>query len=179
MTYKHGDWYVKPANEAEAREIVERAVASGAYNKYLFAGGGMEYWCYGVRHGLVFYGSEDEWVDATQHTIAKVRELFPLPCDHKQAKQKYPIGSTVEVRMNGAWHPATVYGQASDYIIARADGYWYDEYTDEYVRPLRSDRDRWVAEAEVAARTVGATNVIGAVYDALKSGTIKAPEVER
>ena len=41
--------------------------------------------------------------------------------DHMQANQKYPIGTLVEVRQNGAWHPATVYGQAGDYIIARAE----------------------------------------------------------
>lgn len=28
--YKHGNWFCKPANEAEAKEIMDRAVASGA-----------------------------------------------------------------------------------------------------------------------------------------------------
>ena len=41
--YKHGDWYCVPANEEEAREIIERAVASGADNRdsdWEYNGGG-------------------------------------------------------------------------------------------------------------------------------------------
>ena len=99
--------------------------------------------------------------------------------DHKQANQKYPIGTPVEVRMNCAWHLATVYGQAGEYIIARADGYWYDEYNDEdvrLIRPIRTERERWVSEAQKHCTAI-LGNQLGKLYDALKSGELKAPEV--
>lgn len=97
--------------------------------------------------------------------------------EHKPEKQEYPIGTQVEVRMNDTWHPATVYGQAGDYIIARAPTYWYDEYAAEDVRPIRTERERWVYEAQKHCTEFG-SNQLGKLYDALKSGDLKAPEVE-
>jgi hypothetical protein len=175
--YKHGDWYVKPANKAEAKEIIERAVASGAYNKYEYVGDSEI--TYGVFSGLVACDQSD----GKAYTMSDIRRLFPLPGERADTANWCHTGAEVEVRMNGKWYPATICGQHGDYIIARAYGYWYDEYTDEDVRPLRSDRERWVEEVLKldccpTEGMLSRSDFTGAIYDALKSGAIKAPEVE-
>ena len=70
--YKHGNWFCKPANEAEAKEIMDRAVASGA--KMLIRWSPDDK-AFGVYDGVV---SWDEEV-GTRYTISKLREKFPLP----------------------------------------------------------------------------------------------------
>ncbi len=185
MTYKHGNWFCKPANEAEASEIVERAVASGAVDN-------KRDWVFKAKFYGVYDGVVRAYDEGAEYTIEQVRELFPLLGEGEAAiskssyaKQKYPIGTLVDVRVNGVWYPATVHGHAGNYIIVRADGFWYDEYTTEDVRQTRSERDRWVEEAAIALHKDAALTpeqasyAAGAIYDAIKSGSIKAPVVER
>ena len=48
-------------------------------------------------------------------------------------------------------------------------------------RPIRTERDRWVESAHKIANDDSGSatfRAIGMIYDALKSGTLKAPEVE-
>src|SRR5690606_17913726 len=72
--YKHGNWYCRPANKAEAREIVERAVARGAKNACRWRGNSINR-PYGVIRGRLEF---DTW-QGTEYTIEQVREMFPLP----------------------------------------------------------------------------------------------------
>src|SRR5690554_2232432 len=86
--YKHGNWYCKPANNAEAREIVERAVASGAelYETVGISGIDKYEWnlleAWGVIDGRTCTAGADKhgtFRCATQYTIEQIRKLFPLP----------------------------------------------------------------------------------------------------
>ncbi len=80
--YKHGNWYCKPANESEAREIVERAVASGA-RLYETLGNWdwNDYGAWGVCFGRTHTQKADFYIeiDAIEYTITQVRQKFPLP----------------------------------------------------------------------------------------------------
>lgn len=86
--YKHGDWYCDPANEAEAREIIERALASGAE---LYESVGINYYWnsfigWGVEGGRTL--TSDDWRKAKPYTIEQVREKFPLPNEVNQQEEK-------------------------------------------------------------------------------------------
>lgn len=186
--YKHGDWYCKPANEAEAREIIERAVASGAENIHGFRGNSSRI-TYGVPDGII----KGEAYKGDEYTMQKVRELFPLPGE--QQEQFKPVAGLVcEVVRNGyvlSEHgegflgvPVTIHAVFTN---ANGTGMAAVGFEDgdcacfrlNMLRPIRSERERWVESVEAATRIIGATNAIGLIYDALKSGALKAPEVNK
>lgn len=190
MTYQYGNWFCKPANEAEAREIIERSVASGASNEVGLSGSGKNYYCYGVNRGVVFYGSEAEWVVGTEYSIEQVRELFPLPGEHTEqgwnGEGLPPIGVECEIEYNvNCWRPLIIIAEGKHTYFVR-----YTDLQDEDLlqktgrlvfRPLRTERDQWVDAAhKIANDNSGSATfrAIGAVYDAIKSGDLKAPEVE-
>ena len=88
MNYKHGDWYCKPANEAEAKEVIERAVVSGAklhefvHHSEDFHDNGYGWNMYphwGVYNGHTHTTDAAAFDAVTVYTIMQVRELFPLP----------------------------------------------------------------------------------------------------
>lgn len=107
MTYKHGNWYCKPASEEEAREIIERAVASGAErNETVGLTFVYEYkWCrfdaWGVSNGKTYTGDifdRGPFGHATEYTIEQVRDKFLLPGEQGEAEQKWipPVGTVCE-----------------------------------------------------------------------------------
>lgn len=196
--YKHGNWYCEQANEAEAKEIIERAVASGAEN----AGGwiGTSATCfYGVVNGYVSCNAPEDYINGNQYTIEQVREKFPLPSELKKwnGEGLPPVGTVCEVFHRAACEsrpslkecriiellpPHKIDNQAN-----RLTGvvYLIDSEASREVgiadivsfQPLRSERDRWVSEAQKHCTEFG-INQLGKLYDAIKSGELKAPEVE-
>lgn len=96
MTYEHGNWFCKPANEAEAREIIERAVASGAKNRYDLEGDQLNSRYYGVYGGILTLKHRVYWTDAigTEYTMQQVRQKFLLPGERESAS-KFKIGDRV------------------------------------------------------------------------------------
>ena len=80
--YKHGDWFCKPANEAEAFEIIARAVANGArMDETLVDWAWDAYGAWGVRRGLTHSQTVGFYRDRsfTEYTIEQVRARLPLP----------------------------------------------------------------------------------------------------
>lgn len=89
------DWYCKPNTEAEAKEIVERAVANGVVSDEVVRGGSLSgddypwdlcsHW--GVVDGETYTGDAEDTDDAfynkTELTLEQVREMFPLESDKK------------------------------------------------------------------------------------------------
>lgn len=165
--YRYGSWYCKPANEAEAKEIVERAIASGARN---YASWAYDARCYGVLDGVV--GTYDSGIE---YTIKQVRKLFPLPDEQSHS---IPLPGRIYYRKNGKWYPSTAYGQVVDHTIARTEGNGNDEYADEDVRPIRSEWERWVEQALEHFCDDDGAETMERIYDAFKSGDLKAPGVE-
>lgn len=191
MTYKHGDWYCKPANEEEAREIIERAVASGA-ERYedVGAGAGREYrWnlrsTWGVYNGHTCTSVPENDTDvlngAAEYTIQQVRELFPLPGECAQWKGPQdgfpPVGMVCEAIYDKAWHRCEILKHKvndSGMKVAACDFGFMLAWSADF-RPIRSERERWVSEAQKHCTEFG-SNQLGNLYDALKSGDLKAPE---
>ena len=103
MTYKHGDWFCKPASEAEAREIIERALANGAA-----ANETLEVWpwdmceAWGVYNGYTYTQSLGFYRDRgfTEYTIEQVREKFPMPGEQQQwnGEGLPPVGVECEMK---------------------------------------------------------------------------------
>lgn len=104
--YKHGNWYCKPVNEAEAREIIERALESGAKNPRGWKGTDGANQAYGVFHGFVSFDFEFAWVDSTEYTIEQVRELFPLPGEREDS---LPTDKSLYRHTNGGVYRITGY----------------------------------------------------------------------
>ena len=80
--YEFGNWACRFATEDEAKEIIARALASGAINPTDWGGDGANYGWYGVKAGKVFYGAKREWNGAPTFTLEQLRKKFPLP--HEQ-----------------------------------------------------------------------------------------------
>jgi hypothetical protein len=204
--YKHGNWYCKPANETEAREIFQRALESGAEKDETLKNYSWdEYGAWGVRNGLTHTQRMDfyRYEDAIEYTIEQVRELFLLPSE--QANKGWngegspQVGQRVEIntgnfgsyrRKNGeTGRVLSVSTNSRDLTIAMIEidgaGGECDAVLVRCLRPIPSERERWVESAlEVyCPSTVGdewdaTIDCLGAVYDAIKSGDLKAPEAE-
>lgn len=190
--YKHGDWYCKHANEAEAHEIIERAVASGAKNAGGWEGTSITYF-YGVFNGYVSCNDPDDSRNGTQYTIEQVREKFPLPSEREAAqwdgKGLPPVGAECEYydALKRMWIYAFIvaYDIGSDDAIWRRDkegGQLYYGSRVEF-RPIRSERERWVEDVN-ANYTSGAhpstvKEIAGYIFDAIKSGALKAPSSDK
>lgn len=207
--YKYGDWYCRPANEEEAQEIIERAVASGALLKESlrqYSWGLCSAW--GVLNGFTHTSDPenngDELNKATEYTITQIRELFPLPGEKGNAgwndEWLPPVGTVCE----------SVYTSPDEYyrvkILAHDDGEvvfrWVDGPNESDVsvsrqyqfggngmkvhmcfRPLRTERERWIEDTlpilhENSNGHISYKKLAEVIYDALKSGTLRAPEVE-
>ena len=173
--YKHGNWYCKPANEAEALEIVERAVASGAKNKAGWKGNSTRN-TYGVINGRVDFGV----LDGTEYTITQLRNKFPLPGEwvtEWDGEWLPPVGTVCEAIYDKVWHRCEILKYKVNNLgktVAACD-FIFDLAWSAVFRPLRTERDQWVAEAQKHC-TEFSSNQLGKLYDALKSGTLKAPE---
>lgn len=185
--YLYGDWYCKPANEAEAKEIIERAMASGANNRHNYCRNSTNY-PYGVVNGRIDFGT---W-KGTRYTIEQVREKFPLPGERVEVEQGWsgeglpPVDTVCEFRKNpDEWVKGVVFGhrhcnngdvQVFIDLIHSFD--WSGDLS--RFRPIRSERERWVEDVNTGY-TSGAIipsvkDIAGFIFDALKSGDLKAPE---
>lgn len=185
--YKHGDWYCKPANKAEAREIVERAVASGAVDR-------VQNWRFGDEHYGVCGGVVKNYCIGIKYTIEQLREKFPLPNDQQtkwNGEGLPPIGVECEIEYNvNCWRPLIIIAEGKHTYFVR-----YTDLQDEYLlqktgrlvfRPIRTERERWVyaACAVFHGRCMHDysgqhfADAMGAVYDAMQSGELKVPEVD-
>lgn len=176
--YKHGNWYCKPANEAEAKEIVERAVACGAKNSARLVYDGHSY---GVHKGIV-----GVYEDGTEYTIDELREKFPLPGEQQtgwNVEGLPPVGWHGECSSDKSdWYECVV---LRDGFIAHSDTqlgkeFWRVDSIDGLsFRPLSSERERWVEQAlNVLQKDPCAmpAQLMGMIYDAIKSGDLKAPD---
>lgn len=193
-SYKHGNWYCKPASKEEAREIIERAVQSGADNPAKWTGDetAYQFYCYGVKNGLVLYGSEREWVVAIKYTIEQVREKFPLPGEKRQwnGEGLPPVDCDHEFSANGVhWEERTILFKDDISFLTASKKFpasrWHYKVNDLDLkfRPLRNERDRWVEAAQTyfnkeRGEVCPSELALIGIYDALKSGDLKAPEVK-
>lgn len=192
--YKHGDWYCRPANETEAKEIIERAIVSGAKKDDTLSDWSWDaYEAWGVYNGrtftqkLTFYRNHD----STEYTIEQVRELFPLPGERSTewgGEGVPPINAVCEFRKNpDEWIKGVVFGhrhcnngEVEVFIDLRHSFDWSSDLS--RFRPIQTERERW-AEDVNTGYTSGAIipsvkGIAGFIFDAIKSGELKAPEVE-
>ncbi len=199
-SYKHGNWYCKPANEAETKEIIKRAVSSGAKRDETLK----DYWwstygAWGVYDGRTFTQRVNYYRDqnAAEYTIEQVREKFPLPGEQAtewNGEGLPPVGQRVEINMGNFHSDRRKDGEAGRVLsvstnsngrimamieIDETDGEC-DAIAVDCLRPIRSERERWVESAVnmPSAHQWTAEAFAGVIYDAIKSGTLKAPEVK-
>lgn len=197
--YKYGYWYCKPANEEEAEEIIERALVSGAIRSettVLFGWDSYDAW--GVMSGYTCTETEISYrhAGATEYTIEELRQKFPLPSEKTNIEWNGeglpPVGTVCEHWWGG------VYDDDVEIVQYRRNGnhvvFWRinkdcvdgAEIPTAEFRPLRTERERWVGAAcavfhgrcmhDYSGQHF--VEAMGAVYDAIKSGKIKAPEVK-
>ncbi len=186
MTYKHGNWFCKPADEAEAKEIIERAVASGAEDKYRWD---PDIEKFGVVGGIV------EWCDNctdTEYTIEQVREKFPLPGELVEQEWSGeglpPVGVEFEFSQNGiSWaERVMLFNDGITCLMASKKhpgnrGHYKSDDPSLLFRPIRSERELWVEDCcknSQIADCLNFTKVAGAIYDAIRAGDLKAPGAE-
>lgn len=197
--YKHGDWYCKPSNEAEAREIVERAVASGA-ELFESVGEGTDkyrwnlrkYW--GVMRGSTINFHDVKYANDTIYTIEKIREKFPLPGELKKPDQGdgvcLPLVGSVWVHNNSEIYRVTGYANQSTtkpeqypvtIIYQNVDNntVWCRPAS-EWARSFKTEREQFIGDVhdgyDGGAHHSTVMDIAGRIYDALKSGDLKAPE---
>lgn len=187
MTYKHGNWHCKPASEEEAREIVERAMASGAIHTHAWKGSATRFQ-YGVINGRVEYGE----LDGTEYTIEELREKFPLPGDKVKDswddKGLPPIGGECEYSITGSKYKTCTFvgiNSRKSIVIENESGELLTYHSHQIkFRPLHSKREQWIEAAAVFAHKDAvltpeqSKHAAGAIYEALKSGDLKAPKVK-
>lgn len=215
--YKHGDWYCKPANEAEAHEIVARALVSGAglfdsigYGVIPYPWNLFEGW--GVRNNQTFAGSvHDTWAAcrAKEYTIEQVREKFPLPSErqvnvgpHFEHEQKEVVRSDVNVSVGlppvgticdligcGITVEIIAHAENNTGMVAVFKYYDYngvlsvDFKPASWFHPIKNEREQFVERVhdgyDGGAHHSTVMDIAGRIYDALKSGNLKAPEVDK
>lgn len=202
--YKYGDWYCKPASEKEAKEIIERALVSGAIRSettVLFHWDSYDAW--GVMSGRTCTETEISYrhAGATEYTIEELRQKFPLPSEKTNIEWNGeglpPVGTVCDAKiphrqsgeLTHLWVKVVVIahheikGKIYSWVAAH-DGFYPPGELE--FRPLRTERERWVGAAcavfhgrcmhDYSGQHF--VEAMGAVYDAIKSGKIKAPEVE-
>lgn len=183
MNYKHGDWYCKPATKAEAREIIERAVASGAVIETQW---NPDDCAFGVHNGVVSW--DDEY--GTEYTIDEVRQKFPLPSDRqteRTSEKMPPVGWHGEVKLGGKgeWYECVVLPNGG--IAYSANGHFWNTdngHSRTFVfQAIRTEREKWIEAASKVFCEAGESEVsdaaLGAVYDAIQSGELKMPEAKQ
>ena len=198
--YLHGNWFCKPKSLTEAREIFQRALESGAEKDETFSDWSWNaYGAWGVRNGLThtqttgFYREEN----SIEYTIEELRKKFPL-LNEQEWKDQLKIGQRVEVNIGKFTSNRRKDGETGRVLslsvnskgrtmatieIDGADGEC-DVLVTDCLRPIRSERDKWINNAAVLARKdatispLDATVAAREIYDALKSGKLKAPEVD-
>ena len=206
MTYVHGNWYCKPSNEAEAKEIVERAIASGAMvderpgdakNHLHFSWNFCDAW--GVLNGRTYTGDIGHYFEnCPEYTLTELRQKFLLPDEHVEEPKQWrgskdglpPVGTVCigehEDVNNG--NPCTVeilkhnkngIGCVVFWIDApngKGNLFWCSRFF-----PLRTERDKWVEAATKMWNEhpdSSAKSFSEVIYDAIQSGQLKTPGME-
>lgn len=160
--------------------------------KYTWDGEGFEVRSLG--RGLVFLNKEDAianakamlGIDAIEYTITQVRQKFPLPGEQQtgwNVEGLPPVGWHGECSSDKSdWYECVV---LRDGFIAHSDTqlgkeFWRVDSIDGLsFRPLSSERERWVEQAlNVLQKDPCAmpAQLMGMIYDAIKSGTLPVPE---
>ena len=196
------NWYCKPASEAEAIEIVRRAVANGVAVKEVVSGMGFcgcefawdIYSFWGVYDGKTMAHNAPDDV-GEQLTIQQVREQFPLPHEVNDMSDKKewqgpqdglpPSGTECEFNYaEGVWYKVFIVGKDDcGNTVFTSDSFSelpYDSAENANLfRPLRTERERWADQAKLLSKPYFSPRKFAEViYDALKSGSLKAPEAE-
>ena len=190
--YQHGDWYCVPANDAEAREIIERAVASGAEMRTQWF---PDDHAFGVLDGVVSWDDEI----GTKYTLTELRQKFPLPGERVELAGRFKAGDRVEVFLGefksdrrNTGETATVLAVAKnsngrDLAMIQIDDCGNSGECDavifDVLRPLRTEREKFIEAAKrIACKDFTESQAMfaaGEIYDALQSGELKAPEVKK
>jgi len=163
------NWYCKPASEAEAIEIVRRAVANGYAVKEAASGMGVcgrelawdVYSFWGVYDGKTMAHNAPDGV-GEQLTIQQVREQFPLPNEVKVMSDKKEWRGP-HANESPDFHK---YG-GTKYVAG--------------FRPLRTEREKWIYDVCNLWHEHpddSDDSFAEVIYDAIKSGSLKAPEAE-
>ena len=185
------NWYCKPASEAEAIEIVERAVANGAVAEEVprgFNSACTEFsWDYCVFWGTycgktITHGCTVLHDPGEQLTIQQVREQFPLPNEVKNMSDKKewqgqqdglpPVGTVCDCIIEGGWERIKVIGVYEDARWALSEkGHYITCCSTKVLRPLRTEREKWIEQAAIHANKEGyigeelAVFIAGNIYD--------------
>ena len=154
--YKHGNWYCKPANEAEAREVVERAVASGAKKDETFSDWAWDaYGAWGVRNGRTHTQTVGFYRDGgvIEYTIDQVRDKFPVPGERveRSGEGVPPVGTvcSIQLAFNDMGECEIIY--IGDGVYCYRQLSTKREYAgsvhDTVFRFIPSERELWVEQA--------------------------------
>src|SRR5690606_1562127 len=124
----------------------------------------------------------------------QVRDMFPLPGEHTEqgcnGEGFPPVGWHGECTWGkkAVWHDCVVCPERVAYKVVTGEWVVTKISSLEAVefRPIRSERERWVEESSKVFHGACMHDysgqhfalAMGAVYDALKSGDLKAPGVE-
>ena len=188
IEYKHGNWFCKPANEAEAKEIMDRAVASGAEMHTRWSPDDK---AFGVFEGYVSWDDEI----GKRYTIEELRKKFTLPCESVEPEAWSPkAGDHVEIDMRDFISDRRETGETATVLsisvnsngntvaMIEIDGRngECDAVNVMVLRPLRTEREKWIDAAVKihSAHQWTAESFAESLYDAIKSGALKAPEAE-
>ena len=172
------NWYCKPASEAEAIEIVERAVANGVVAKSIPSGFDFScdefswdycgFWgAYGgktITHGCTVLHEAGE-----QLTIQQVREQFPFPSEVKvmsdekewQGQQDGLPTYTHEFSDVGVHKKCTIVTDKTDsdgFILVEDAFGKYHLVQKHDLMVIRTERDKWIEQAVIHATKEGYIN---------------------
>lgn len=81
--------------------------------------------------------------EGTHYTIH-----YPPPPSEEPEPYKPEVGDTIEALMTDKWVKAKVYG-AGEFggCLAKPEGYWYDEFASDRIRPIKSEREEFIEKA--------------------------------
>lgn len=190
------NWYCKPASEAEAIEIVRRALANGAVEKdvvsvmaidgYKYKWDVFSFW--GVHDGkTITFGATQS--AGERLNIQEVRKHFPLPHEVKVMSKKEWQGPQDGLPPVGDWVMSP--GGAKMFYVGTSSigGHVFElegggltvvDSVDGFSQ-IPNERDKWIDYVTGLVKQGAQTDesLAGEIYDALKSGALKAPEVEQ
>lgn len=160
--------------------------------------------CWGCKDGKTYTCSDEDWFISEKLTIQQVREQFPFPHEVKKEWKGPqdglpPVGTVCLVKNDEDAHEEYLKfcGKTVE-IIAHTDGsvgcklavfkcvdndgyYDFHGLVAECFAQLRTEREAWIEQAlNVLQKDPCAmpSQLMGMVYDAIKSGALKAPDVD-
>lgn len=117
----------------------------------------------------------------TEYTVEELRQKFPLPGERVEA-----VEYTHEYSDFGIYKSCSVIVSEPDsdgFVVVHDKHGCYRVVSEGSVRPLRTDREKFVENVRLGLNGCSdylkyADEIAGQIYDAIKSGAIKAPEAE-